>query len=97
MKNLIIDYTPFCTRVALVEDGELIEFSVERSSGKGIVGNVYKGRVENVICGMQASFVNIGQEQQRISLYRRQKTAIRNPSRRKNARFLPVTSSCVRR
>lgn len=62
MKNLIIDYTPFCTRVALVEDGEMIEFSVERSSGKGIVGNVYKGRVENVICGMQASFVNIGQE-----------------------------------
>lgn len=62
MKKLIIDYTPFCTRAALVEDGEVIDFSVERSSGKGLVGNIYKGKVENVIGGMQACFVNIGQE-----------------------------------
>ena len=62
MKKLIIDYTPFCTRAALVEDGEMIDFSVERSSGKGLVGNIYKGKVENVIGGMQACFVNIGQE-----------------------------------
>lgn len=61
-EKLIIDYTPFCTRAALVEDGEVIDFSVERSSGKGLVGNIYKGKVENVIGGMQACFVNIGQE-----------------------------------
>ena len=62
MKQLILDYTPYCTRVALVEDGVLIEFSVEMTSVRGIVGNVYKGRVENVLSGMKAAFVNIGLE-----------------------------------
>ncbi|MDE7372831.1 MAG: ribonuclease E/G, partial [Clostridia bacterium] len=62
MRQLILDYTPYCTRVALVEDGELIEFSVEMTSVRGIVGNVYKGRVENVLSGMKAAFVNIGLE-----------------------------------
>ncbi len=62
MKQLIIDYTPYVTRVALVEDGELIEFSVERAMAKGIVGNIYKGKVENVLGGMKAAFVNIGLE-----------------------------------
>lgn len=62
MKQLVLDYTPFCTRAALVEDGEMIDFSVERASVRGIVGNIYKGKVENVLGGMQAAFVNIGQE-----------------------------------
>ena len=48
MKQLLLDYTPYCTRVALVEDGELIEFSIEKNAAKGIVGNIYKGKVENV-------------------------------------------------
>ncbi len=62
MKQLIMDYTPYVTRVALVEDGELIEFAVERAMAKGIVGNIYKGKVENVLGGMKAAFVNIGLE-----------------------------------
>lgn len=62
MKRLIIDYNPFCVRVALVEDGELVEFSVEHSSVRGLVGNIYKGKVENVLSGMKAAFVNIGLE-----------------------------------
>ncbi len=62
MKQLIMDYTPYVTRVALVEDGELIEFSVERALAKGIVGNIFKGKVENVLGGMKAAFVNIGLE-----------------------------------
>lgn len=60
MKQLILDYTPFCTRVALMESGELVEFSVESTNVSGIVGNIYKGRVENVLGGMKAAFVNIG-------------------------------------
>lgn len=60
MKQLIFDYTPYCTRVALVENGELVEFSVETTSVRGIVGNIYKGKVENVLNGMKAAFVNIG-------------------------------------
>lgn len=62
MKQLILDYTPYCTRAAVVEDGNLEDFSVERANFRGIVGNIYKGKVENVICGMQAAFVNIGEE-----------------------------------
>lgn len=62
MKQLILDYTPFCTRAALVEDGELIDFSVEMANVRGIVGNIYKGVVENVLSGMKAAFVNIGLE-----------------------------------
>ncbi len=62
MKQLILDYTPYCTRAALVEDGEMLEFSVEMTSVKGIVGNIYKGKVENVLGGMKAAFVNIGLE-----------------------------------
>ena len=60
MKQLLLDYTPYCTRAALVEDGELIEFSIEKTAVKGIVGNIYKGKVENVLSGMEAAFVNIG-------------------------------------
>ena len=45
---------------ALVEDGRLAEFSVERESRGEIVGNVYKGRVTNVISGMNAAFISCG-------------------------------------
>lgn len=62
MKQLILDYTPYCTRAALVDDGELIDFAVERAAVRGIVGNIYKGKVENVLGGMKAAFVNIGLE-----------------------------------
>ena len=49
-------------RVALVEDGRLIEFHVEHAAERRIVGNIYKGVVANVLHGMQAAFVNIGLE-----------------------------------
>lgn len=47
-------------RVAIVEDGQLVEIYIERPLTQRIVGNIYKGRVENVLPGMQAAFVNIG-------------------------------------
>ena len=50
------------TRVALVEDGFLAELYIERKNERGIAGNIYKGRVERVLPGMQAAFVNIGAE-----------------------------------
>ena len=50
------------TRVALVEDGLLGELYIERKRERGIAGNIYKGRVERVLPGMQAAFVNIGAE-----------------------------------
>src|SRR5919206_3188494 len=50
------------TRVALVEDGYLGELYIERKRERGIAGNIYKGRVERVLPGMQAAFLNIGLE-----------------------------------
>src|SRR6185503_1438892 len=47
-------------RVAVLEDDVLAELYVERSSARGIAGNIYKGRVSNVLPGMQAAFVDIG-------------------------------------
>jgi ribonuclease G len=50
------------TRVALIESGQLVELYVERRRERGIVGNIYKGRVKRVLPGMQAAFVDIGVE-----------------------------------
>src|SRR4051812_43939071 len=50
------------TRVALVEEGLLGELYIERKRERGIAGNIYKGRVERVLPGMQAAFINIGLE-----------------------------------
>jgi ribonuclease G len=50
------------TRVALVDSGYLAELYIERKRERGIAGNIYKGRVERVLPGMQAAFVNIGLE-----------------------------------
>ena len=49
-------------RVALIENGILSELYVERERARGTVGNVYKGRVLRVLPGMQAAFVDIGEE-----------------------------------
>jgi ribonuclease G len=50
------------TRVALIQNGQLVEVYIERRRERGIVGNIYKGRVVRVLPGMQASFVDIGEE-----------------------------------
>jgi Rne/Rng family ribonuclease len=59
-KELIISTVPQETRVALLEDDELVEFMIERHRAQGIVGNIYKGRVTKVLPGMQSAFVDIG-------------------------------------
>ena len=48
------------TRVALVENGQVVEIYIERRRERGIVGNIYKGKVLRVLPGMQAAFVDIG-------------------------------------
>lgn len=60
--ELIINASLPETRIALMEGGEIQELLIERASGKGIVGNIYKGRVTRVLPGMQAAFVDIGLE-----------------------------------
>ncbi|GAB2796261.1 ribonuclease G [Halomonas shantousis] len=60
--EVLINLTPMETRVAVVENGVLQEAFIERSWRRGIVGNIYKGKVVRVLPGMQAAFVDIGLE-----------------------------------
>lgn len=60
--ELLINVTPSETRVALVENGVLQEVYIERADKRGIVGNVYKGKVIRILPGMQAAFIDIGLE-----------------------------------
>lgn len=62
MKQIIIDAHIEETKVALLEENELVELYIERENDKRITGNIYKGRVVNVLPGMQAAFVDIGLE-----------------------------------
>ena len=58
--EILINVTPQETRVAVVENGVLQELWIERTRKRGIVGNIYKGRVGRVLPGMEAAFVEIG-------------------------------------
>ena len=62
-KELIVNVTSNETRVALVENGNIVELFIERGDDSNITGNIYKGRVQRVLPGMQAAFVDIGLKQ----------------------------------
>lgn len=61
-KEMIISSNGHETRVAILEDDQLAEIFVERERSRGVVGNVYKGRVSKVLPGMQSSFIDLGLE-----------------------------------
>jgi ribonuclease G len=61
-KEMIVSSNGHETRVAILEDDQLAEIFVERERNRGVVGNVYKGRVSKVLPGMQSSFIDIGLE-----------------------------------
>ncbi|MEL0027918.1 MAG: ribonuclease G, partial [Perlucidibaca sp.] len=58
--EVLINVTPMESRVALVENGVVQELYVERTARRGLVGNIYRGRIVRVLPGMQAAFVEIG-------------------------------------
>src|SRR5207244_12914492 len=58
--KLILSVEKLESRVALLENGLLEEYSVERKSSRNIVGSVYKGKVRNIEMGLKAMFVDIG-------------------------------------
>ncbi len=62
MQDILINWTPQETRVAVVENGAVQELHVERSLERGLVGNIYAGRVARVLPGMQSAFIDIGLE-----------------------------------
>jgi ribonuclease G len=59
---MIISSSDHDTRVAILEDDQVVEVFIERERSRGVVGNIYKGRVSKVLPGMQSSFVDIGLE-----------------------------------
>jgi len=62
MKEFIINIGPLETRIAILEDKRLAELHIEREESRSIVGNVYKGRVDSIVPGIQAAFIDIGFE-----------------------------------
>ncbi|WP_053961058.1 Rne/Rng family ribonuclease [Sulfobacillus thermosulfidooxidans] len=61
-KELLVNYEPHESRLAILEAGQLVEFYIERDDEEQSAGNIYKGKVENVLPGMRAAFVNLGLE-----------------------------------
>ncbi len=61
-EEILINVTPQETRVSVVENGILQEVHIERTQKRGLVGNIFKGRVSRVLPGMQAAFIDIGLE-----------------------------------
>ena len=61
-KEMIISSGDHETRVAILEDDQVVEVFIEREKQRGVVGNVYKGRVNKILPGMQSSFIDIGLE-----------------------------------
>ncbi len=62
MQDILINWTPQETRVAVVENGAVQELHLERSLERGLVGNIYQGKVARVLPGMQSAFIDIGLE-----------------------------------
>ncbi|MEX8518102.1 MAG: ribonuclease G [Leptothrix sp. (in: b-proteobacteria)] len=62
MQDILVNWSPQETRVAIVENGAVQELHVERTLERGLVGNVYAGRVARVLPGMQSAFIDIGLE-----------------------------------
>ena len=61
-QDILINWSPQETRVAIVESGAVQELHVERTLERGLVGNIYLGKVSRVLPGMQSAFIDIGLE-----------------------------------
>lgn len=59
-KEIVVNRAPEETRVAILEDGNLVDLFIERRESEKIVGNIYKGRVENILPGISSAFVDAG-------------------------------------
>lgn len=61
MKQLLILFEDYELKVVLLEDGEIVEIFIERDNTKDIIGNIYKGKIENIVSGMESIFVEMGE------------------------------------
>ena len=87
--ELVINVTAHETRISLIEKGTIAELYIERTREKGIVGNIYKGRVVRVLPGMQAAFVEAGRvltPEQRAKMLERAKKRMERAQRHPGGR-----------
>ncbi len=88
-KEMYISSSPHETKVAVLEDDQLVEVYFERDTDVGLVGGIYKGRVSRVLPGMQSAFVDIGLERDAFSMsptfMKTRKNTTRSLKRRKRA------------
>ncbi|MBC7781834.1 MAG: ribonuclease G [Proteobacteria bacterium] len=61
-EDILVNVTPQETRVAVIEQGSVQELHIERTRSRGLVGNIYMGRVARVLPGMQSAFIDVGLE-----------------------------------
>src|SRR5438270_6015640 len=61
-QDILVNWAPQETRIAIVESGAVQELHVERTLERGLVGNIYLGKVARVLPGMQSAFIDIGLE-----------------------------------
>ena len=98
MQDILINLTPQETRVAIVEQGAVQELHVERTLERGLVGNIYLGRVARVLPGMQSAFIDIGLERAAFlhvaDIWARQPA--RRPRRRAQQPPPPIERPCTR-
>ena len=59
LKELVVNAAAHETRVAVLENGTIVELFIERGDESNVTGNIYKGRVQRVLPGMQAAFIDI--------------------------------------
>ena len=59
-EEILVNVTPSEVRAALLENGILQEVYIERAARRGVISNIYKGRVTRVLPGMQAAFIEVG-------------------------------------
>ena len=60
MKQVLLSNSEFFNQVAILQEGKLIDYLFELNNNQKVVGNIYKGKVINILPGMQAAFVDIG-------------------------------------
>ena len=60
VKDVLVDVGMGEIRLAILENGEPVEIYIEKNEGRSLVGNIYRGKVERVLPGMQSAFVDIG-------------------------------------
>jgi ribonuclease G len=99
-QDILINWSPQETRVAVVENGAVQELHVERTLERGLVGNVYLGKVARVLPGMQSAFIDIGLERAAFlhvaDVWHRQPDGEPPPRLRPRSRWCPLKSRCLK-